>query len=629
VKRASGISMRFFKYVIILPLLFTVLFTIINFGYFNVNYDPVGDTAATLLRVYQAKKFTETMGPYSRFHYNNIGPIYFYYFALMDNILLFVKSEVGRIYIAQLLINMFFIMWVLSLIYSRVKEKGETIVFFMIFTLFLIHMGADLYFSIWGPNQIFFPMLLFVIAVTYFANGNEKAIIPVVISGIFSMQQHISSLTIILPFCFIAVIVFFIIKKQKKTIVNYKYFYIGIIISILFNIPPLIEQFTSPRGNLTKIFNFILNNKYGKHGFRESINYIASYFSEPFKISFSPIWIMVIMMVIATISIFKLELFHKLLFGFTVSGILFSIYAATNIAKNQYKYIMKFENIFVVLLYYIIFMRIIKMFGKIKLKHLDKLLEISGLIFVIFIVLNYYGLSRRINTNVSKLFNGCNLQKNRKYQIFIKEGSANHYQWPMAVGFVYKMVKEGFEVYVPKEWEFLYGKQLSVYDSINLTRISFRQRSRQIYKHMIKIIHRRSQIEWGELLPLTFPINIVSLSPDDYFDNFTVNLKFNTAFPCAIRIPIGNIPEDCTSLILSLTLDSTETIKLEIILNGKIIDIMDLNPEKTIKLEKKLDKSFFLTNSTNYLSFNTVDSALNYSHKKILIFRKISVSLNE
>jgi len=619
-----------FRYIVVFPLLFTILLIFINFSYFNTSYDPAGDPATTFLRIEQAKNLTEQLGPYSRFQFNNIGPIYFYYYALMDNVLFFIKSEVGRINISQLLINALFIIWSIYLIYSQVKIKEEAVVFFIIFILTLLHFSPNLYFSTWGPNQIIFPMLLFVIATTCFASGKEKAIIPSVISAIFMVHQHISSLTIATPFCMIGLTVFFFIKKKEKLSVKKRYFCIGLIILISLNIIPLIEQFTSPEGNLTKIFNFLTNFKHQEHSFVKSLEYIASFFSDPFKISFpfSPLWVLVTFIIIAGILYFKIDPFHRFLFGFTAIGLIISVYATMNIARTQHKYIMRFEIIFAVLLFHIIICGIIKLSRIMEVKHIRKYLGITAIAIIILTAIIRYDIGPRKNTRIASLYNKCKLQKNQKYQIFLKRGTPNHSQWSTAVGFAFKLVREGFEISSPKEWELIFGKSLSASDSINLKRISFRKKSNKLYQNIVR--HTRGQIEWGDLLPLVFQIKIKAASEDDYFDNFTKEIgkkRFNMEFPCAVRIPIGDIPANHPGLKLSLILDSIKPLDLEISLNGKNIGKVSLLSHKIFNWIKFLDRSYFLANATNYLNFSVVEPTKISSNTKLFIFHQLLLEL--
>lgn len=473
---ASFLGGEKFRHVYLFPIIFLFLFLAINYRHFTSNYQEMGDLAVNAIQVERAAQFQETLGPYSRGEFNHPGPISFYYYALTEPALFFIKSPYARHILAQVFLNFLFFIASLNILYRLINNKRHIYIFGLSFLFALSPMGARIIMNIWGPALLIFPMLLFMIACAGIALGGFRILPALTISAVFMVQNHVGSLALITPLSIIAFVLFYRNRDKTMSLISRKNLtYLGISLAILFitSLPPLIQEFSSSEGNISKIMKFILFRRASRR-VDMSFNFIFSYYANPLKPLFSlpPVLAVALLFGLGLPHLKKKSSFYRYLYLFTGAALVFSVLSANRIVGGLAPFLFWYEYACVGLIFFLALLTLISLIPSLSIEPRSAF-RFGLIMFVLSLGLLYKIKTPEYNDTVEKLMMAVKPEKNRVYELYWKIGSRDHGQWVAASGFALRMTRAGFTVCVPREWEFLLPVNFSCRDKKNIVRLNF------------------------------------------------------------------------------------------------------------------------------------------------------------
>jgi len=161
--------------------------------YFVFPIHEVSDHAVNALQINQAKHLAEIHGNYSRFHFDHPGPAFFYVYALGEwlfyDLLHLTGSPVGAHFLASLLLQAACFAAALSLLARWVRAP---LFLPLALAVGMIHFGlaSDMFLSIWPPNVLVMPFLLFWVATASVLLGRGQDLPWLAVSGSILVHGH-------------------------------------------------------------------------------------------------------------------------------------------------------------------------------------------------------------------------------------------------------------------------------------------------------------------------------------------------------------------------------------------------------------------------------------------------------
>lgn len=212
-----------------------------------------GDYAALEL----ATKFVPTgrtlLGPYSRFGFNHPGPAYF--FCLSPIYELSGRSSTALFSGACLLNALAAILLVAGtrLFASRAHAIGAALTVLFWFASF--GTAATLP---WNPLVVALPLFAFFVLASFFALGRAEAAAPAAALAMFVAQTHLATVPTV-AVAFVASIAAYVLSTRKRNEPRRRAPLVaGAAVLVVAMLPPLVEQLSSPVGNMTKLARFFL-----------------------------------------------------------------------------------------------------------------------------------------------------------------------------------------------------------------------------------------------------------------------------------------------------------------------------------------------------------------------------------
>ena len=201
------------------------------------------------------------LGPYSRFLFFHPGPLYF---VLRYPIYMLFGQRSSSLLIATVLIITVCLFGIWKIVQSKLGY-GSSLLLSLVFALFLVVMDKTLWLSEWNPHIIMFPILLFIFSSAAFSAGHSKYIFLCVITGSLVAQSHIAGIPILMGTFLMAgfFLVYPLVIGSSRTIgpsFSWKHILMGFGVLVILWAPPLYEQFTAEKGNMTKIQEFFEEN---------------------------------------------------------------------------------------------------------------------------------------------------------------------------------------------------------------------------------------------------------------------------------------------------------------------------------------------------------------------------------
>ena len=357
--------------------LYVLFFNILKDG--TRNFYLISDEAALELRVVNATKNIQYLGPYSRFGWNHPGPIYFY--LLLPFYALF-SMGTQSLYAGATFIN---ILSLLTILYFIYKNKNNYFFYFMAFLFswyIYFYLGLGFFRSIWNPYVTILPFAAIIFICVYLSQGNIKVLPLLALFATFVVQTHVAYVPAAAVIIFCSLLLYGIEKwktakenapphlegaspmvKFYRVLIKKELKIIGITIGLLaiLWLLPILDIIKSPRGNLLQLVYYFLSSKVS-HGIGESIIAVSSITNAPL-IKFlqglfpgltlsthgaltSLFIIQLLLTGAAGIVNFlhkKKYLLHLLIFG--MAGLLVSVVSTTKITGEIHTYLIKWMSV--------------------------------------------------------------------------------------------------------------------------------------------------------------------------------------------------------------------------------------------------------------------------------------------
>jgi hypothetical protein len=473
-------------------LIIFVLYLFFNFNILKQFYFDFGDIALISLKVERAKEFKELLGPYSRMGFFHPGPILFYLYAFLGEIVksLDLFSNFNSIsayyYIVQFLINFLFIV----LIYISFPEKVSKdlrLLFILIFLFFWENINLNLPFSImfdvWGPVVIILPFLLLIISITTFYFENHKYYLLFFLSLSLSiiLSNHISGI-LYTAFFSLCLLIYYIYKRIIR-INNKSIFWIGISILwfIIVFFPPIYEFFIHyPDNNIFRILESSLKVSSLRKG-----KEVLIYFGELLSIFFTGKsisilgWCFFISIHIVINICFKkinniyLRFLYKIL---NIQTFLVLIYIF-KIPYNLLYYLSWFYYVIVMLYIFIILNILFLIWSN---KNIGIYINFLIIILIFFLGIRLFLKTTNKEMGFKKEFlvleeinRHFDFKKDSIYKIYWGFGDKNHNNWVIATGIVLDLYRKNIPVCIDHHWEFMFGEEfLCRSNNLNIISIS-------------------------------------------------------------------------------------------------------------------------------------------------------------
>ncbi len=454
---------EYVRYVVFFPLLFLFVYLAVNSHVFRMNYQEMGDAAANALQIERAGQFREMLGPYSRGRFHHFGPASYYYFALMEYPLFFVKSPHGRHIIAQAILNILILMAVLHILFHSLENRRRIYLFLAALFFAYSPLGPGHFLNSWGPAILVLPMLLYVLACVKIALGEMKYLIFATIASVFIVHNHIGGLTTVVPLMGLALFLNYRNRHGRPKWLggdNLKYLLIAAAIVLVTSIPPIIEQFIAPQGNIGKILGFVLGNQ----SFRKlsgALNYIFAYYANPLKplVDIPPVLVTLGVLALGLFSASDSRSFPRYLYIFAATGLGLAVFGTLKIIGGLAPFIYWNHYSFVAIFFYLSALTVSNM---IKLPAADgkgfRRLAVIGMVLVTGLL---YRAQHKYDDQAEKFLLALAPGKGAVHRLQWKFDAANLGQWAVATGLSLRMERAGYKVCVPDLWLFMFPADMT------------------------------------------------------------------------------------------------------------------------------------------------------------------------
>ncbi len=460
-------------YVALPPFVFFLTYGLTNWSLFSSAYAETSDYAVTGLQVWRASRFGEFLGPYSRFHFNHPGPIFFYIYALGERVFWFLQYPFGRYLLTQLILNFACVLAAMHSLYASGRARYEPALLFVCYLLALRNLPSFIHADVWGAAVIIAPALAFLISASAFARGRFELLPLVTIPATLLVQQHVSTTLVVLPIAIFALVAgcragfasesdrgrrYQVLKNRKIALL------IGLCVPLIAFSLPLYEQLSSVDGNLSKLLRFFYGgNRASLQAEKEAARFVFGFYSRPLPGlgDLEPFLVFCAIVAFSAVLVWRQRdrVFMAL---FLFLGVILSVYAARRIVGEMMEYLLWVEYSFVSLFYFIFLLALISIFGSVGrvLRKWETAMPMLMMVAIPLLVIHVYRVpAPEFDPVPGELLTALKPDPERMYQIVINPGP-HHDQWPLAAGLLLKMVREGCKVCVPDGWTFMFGESM-------------------------------------------------------------------------------------------------------------------------------------------------------------------------
>ena len=337
----------------------------------DINYpvDEVSDIAIQSLYAFKAESFEQFLGSFSFKKFHHPGPVSFYLYAFFQKTLWFIEPGVQRYEVGQFLLNILALIMSLYIIFASVKRKHYIMSFLLLFWFVMgaLALSPRTLFSIWSPDFIIVPMVLFVLAAVSIARGELRFLAVFSISATIIVQGYVGTIVLIGLVGLLAIILFgynrrgHIIEELKT---NKIHLFVSLVILIICFFPVLYQQFTADKGNLTKLWEFFgaaKNESFFPHSFREARAFIFWYFTLGLGLE-KPGLIINLILILSCFNLRRTPDFLSYLTIFNFLALLAGVFSAMKINEVLLNHFLRFEYGLLVLFLFTAFTGILRIF---------------------------------------------------------------------------------------------------------------------------------------------------------------------------------------------------------------------------------------------------------------------------
>ena len=458
----------------ILIIVFSVVFIVLNFRFFSVACTRSGDYALIELEVEKIHQgFYPLSGAYSRFKIHHISPALFYYYAVTEHMLPFLKSVRGKHLFAQLLLNIFFLYFAIKI--TKEVFSGEifgTTLLFLSLWIFL-SLGKHIFFNTWNPVVVVVPMLAFALAALGVAFGYIKYLPLLFFTAIVAAGSHLGALVPCLAIVLTSIFLYIINHNSRNASSAQKRISIilssVLVISLL--LPVLLDLFYNGfSSNITRIFKFSLRQGQG-HTFSESVSYIASFYYLPFRqvmpFASSPtvrVTVFIALLFLPWTALKKLSKEAVYLNIILLLGIAAAVFSATRMPGKLYHYLSWYNFSFASLLYLSIIISPITIFKEFKISKfavriINTKLATALLCFAVTLVVytKYQNAPKECSDLQARFLSFVGKKKNIQTQLVLKDADS----WKVAAPLALSMLREKIDFCISRGWGFMFGREFA------------------------------------------------------------------------------------------------------------------------------------------------------------------------
>lgn len=212
-----------------------------------------GDFALLELAAKRAWTGEILVGPYSRFRFSHPGPLYFYLLAPLYAAF----SSSTTIHVGATVLNGAAAFGVVVAVH-RLASRAYALSFVAGLLAFWSAFG-NIASNPWNPLVIALPLFALLTLAALLANGATRLAVPVALLAALVSQTHLAAV----PTAFATVAVAYgaaayEARGSERAPLARRRLLWGLFAGLVSYLPPLYEQFTSPEGNLTKLFRFFV-----------------------------------------------------------------------------------------------------------------------------------------------------------------------------------------------------------------------------------------------------------------------------------------------------------------------------------------------------------------------------------
>jgi len=268
---------------------FLCAWVVVNRSIFSQVTQDSGDTATILLQVYNAKRFHELLGNYSRWHFHHPGPAFIYILALGDAIfrdLLHLVPAPANSAALTLLLLYTFLLFATIFLFQRESRSPWFLPGAVAATLWFIYV-VDRTFpgsasgGIWMPYIIMPCFLLFVAACASLAIGNSRHLPLAILCGGLLIHGHVAQLLFVGVLLSVALL-FWLVPPLRRaglgpTLRLYRApLLISFGIVLLFLFPVLLEAVLDHPSNLHNLNAYLRQHRGPQNSWPMSWKYVFS-----------------------------------------------------------------------------------------------------------------------------------------------------------------------------------------------------------------------------------------------------------------------------------------------------------------------------------------------------------------
>ncbi len=555
-------------YVALPPFVFFLAYGLTNWILFSSPYDETSDYAVTGLQVWRASRFEEFLGPYSRFHFNHPGPIFFYIYALGERVFWFLQSPFGRYLLTQLTLNFACVLAAMHSLYVSGRARYEPALLFVCYLLALRTLPSFIHADVWGAAVIIAPALAFLMSASAFARGRFELLPLVTIPATLLVQQHVSTSAIVFPIGALAILAGCWVVYKRKPGRGEKRpgwrdrkapLLVGLGVPLIAFSLPLYQQLSAVDGNLSKLFRFFYGGEAtALQPEREAARFVFGFYSRPLPGlgDIDPFLAFGIVIACSAILVWRQRdrLFLAL---FLFLGLILSLYAARRIVGEMMEYLLWIEYSFVSLFYFIGLLLLISVFAWVArvLKKRESAVPVLLVVALPLLVIEAYRVpAPGFNPVPGQMLNALKPDPHRLYEIVINAGP-HHDQWPVAAGVLLRMVRGGCRVCVPDGWTFMFGESMRCPPDENLVPVLFYSISdAPVVDRAASFSAGDSRIDFGDLKSFQVPLTLRFDATDDRFKHFYAaekGFRWTEGRAASLRFQMAKapVPEQCKMII--------------------------------------------------------------------------------
>ncbi len=230
-----------------------------------------GDYAVLEIYALHAKRFSQLLGPYSRFHWNHPGPFYFY--LLLPFYVAFGGTSRGLL-VGAFTINLLSLAGVVWMVGQAFSTK-RALLFLALIGLAVRFLGFGALSDPWNSLVTVLPSLVFLVLCWLFSTGRPWGLLGMTILGSFLVQTHAGHASLVAAAGTTAVALGVLELRRRGRGIDHALraillpLAVSLASAVLLWLPPLWEEATRPEGNLTKIAQFSGSQSRGDHGWGE------------------------------------------------------------------------------------------------------------------------------------------------------------------------------------------------------------------------------------------------------------------------------------------------------------------------------------------------------------------------